>query len=722
MAEAPDTIEKTLEELEREISCAVCHGHYQQAKLLSCNHYYCKSCIEGLAKHARGKPFDCPECRRTTTLPHGGVAELDGAFFVERMKDLYGKMAKVEGRVVAVCEQCVGGGRAVAFCRQCAEFICDDCASSHKKIRLFAGHKIAILSDLKRGGATKDILLNEAPFPKCPEHDEQMKIFCFDCDRLVCRDCVLYDHREHKSDFLKKCASDSRKTLRESLAPLRKVRANIADAEKAIVAEKKAVIAQNNAVCASIQQCFDKLKALLDQRKAELVRHANKLAQGKEDVLTAQAKDLQIAQTEIQSLVEFVERNIENTSDQDLMSIRTQLQTKMKDGEKHHRKTSLKPATTSDVICALPSLDAIPRDMGAVFTEKIASVIRVDPPKVCSVDEPTHFSLKVPQSIGCSVQVQLKSLVDPSCIVDATVTTTGNDDTYVITYTPLVRGRHDLIVKVNAVNITGSPFQVFVNIHPKQLGKPVHIIDGFNTPWGIAINNKHQLVVTECGGGGKISIIECRGKKVKELKCDSIQDPRGVATGSDGSLYVTDREAGTLSKLSEAGKVVNQTTQCLSCPLFAKIINDKIYVSNWAKNEIQIFDMECNLKGSIDTSGYPWTKDIAEYNGLLYVSSYVKKSIDVYQCYPGGKYVRHVNIKECKEMRGLCFDKNGYLYVTYYESGSQGVYVYDCNGEYITSFGLNKSGMLQSPAGIVIDDDGFVYICDHIEDGKVYIF
>ena len=544
-----------------------------------------------------------------------------------------------------------------------------------------------------------------------------MKIFCFDCDRLVCRDCALYDHREHKSDFVKKCASDSRKTLRESLAPLREVRANIADAEKAIVAEKKAVIVQNNAVRASIQQCFDKLKALLDQRKAELVRQANKLAQGKEDVLTAQAKDLQIAQTEIQSLVEFVERNIENTSDQDLMSIRTQLQTKMKDGEKHHRKTSLKPATTSDVLCALPSLDAIPRDLGAVFAE---SAIRVDPPKVCSVGEPTQFSLKIPQSIGCSVQVQLKSLVDPSCIVDATVTTTGNDDTYVITYTPLVRGRHDLIVKVNAVNITGSPFQVFVNIHPKQLGKPVHIIDGFNTPWGIAINNKHQLVVTEFGK--KISIIECRGKKVKELKCDSILVPRGVATGSDGSVYVTDGTAGTLSKLNEAGKVVNQTTRCLSNPLFAKIFNDKIYVSNCFKNEIQIFDMECNLKGSIDTSGYPKTKDIAEYNGLLYVSSDEKKSIDVYQCYPGGKYVRHVNIKECKWMNGLCFDKNGYLYVTYYGSGSEGVYVYDCNGEYITSFGLNKSGMMQSPGGIVIDDDGFVYVCDHIVDGKVYIF
>ena len=129
-----------------------------------------------------------------------------------------------------------------------------------------------------------------------------------------------------------------------------------------------------------------------------------------------------------------------------------------------------------------------------------------------------------------------------------------------------------------------------------------------------------------------------RGKKVKELNCDSIQYPSGVAS-SDGSVYVTDGAAGTLSKLNEDGKVVNQTTQCLSRPLFAKIINDKIYVSNLSKNQIQIFDMECNLKGSIDISGYPESKDIAEYNGLLYVSSAEKRSIDVYQCYPGGKYI-----------------------------------------------------------------------------------
>ena len=83
MAEAPDISDKRLEELEEEITCAVCQGHYQQAKLLPCNHYYCRACIEELAKRSRGEPFACPECRNEATLPPGGVEELQGAFFVD---------------------------------------------------------------------------------------------------------------------------------------------------------------------------------------------------------------------------------------------------------------------------------------------------------------------------------------------------------------------------------------------------------------------------------------------------------------------------------------------------------------------------------------------------------------------------------------------------------------------------------------------------------------
>ena len=202
------------------------------------------------------------------------------------------------------------------------------------------------------------------------------------------------------------------------------------------------------------------MKALLDQRKEELVKQANKLAQGKEEALTVQMKGLQVVQSEIQSLVEFVERNVANTSDRDLMSIHTQLQEKITKGRERDWKVCLHPTTTADVVCELPPLESIPRDLGAVLTDKAASAASIEPPVTSSVGEPTQFSVNVSESIGSSVQVQLKSLVVPGCIVQASIS--GHSDTYVVTYTPKVRGRHSLIVKVNGREITGSPFQVFV--------------------------------------------------------------------------------------------------------------------------------------------------------------------------------------------------------------------------------------------------------------------
>ena len=580
--------------------------------------------------------FPLPRVPQGRTVPSGGVEQLQSAFFVERMKDVYEKMAKVEGKVEAVCEQC-SKGKSVGFCRQCTDFICAECTTLHRKLKTFAGHKVATLEDLKKGGV-KDVPLKEAPPPKCPEHDEQAKIFCFDCNHLICRDCVLYDHREHKSDFVKKCATEARKTLRDSLTPLQKVQANITGADKKVTGTRAQVVSQKEEVSQTIKKSFHQLRAVLEQRETELLKKVLTLAQEKEDALTAQKKGFQMAQTEIQSLVEFVERNVENTSDQDLMGIRTQLQAKVEEEEKRHQQLSLDPATTANITCYPPSPDDIPRDLGEVFR------LSFTPPSSTQLGKPSTAVLKIPDHQNPIIQAKLQSLPNPASSVQADVVGKGAR-VYHFTYTPQIRGRHDLTVKVNGQDIAGSPFRGFVKIHPTQLGPPVRTITGVNQPLDIAINNKQQLVVAECGAK-KITVRERDGKILQTIKNDKFQSPVGVVTGPDGAIYVTDEDAHCLFKFDKDGHLIQTAQNEFQSPGYIKFINNRLYVSDYAKNAVKILDTDCNVIGTIPTEECPKPLDIAEGDdGLYVVGGGLKGKIGVYTCAPNGQFRHHLNIQ-----------------------------------------------------------------------------
>ena len=706
---SPDPREKALDQLEREITCGVCHDHYEKAKLLPCNHYYCSTCIEKMAARSRGGPFHCPECRKETSLPPGRVAGLQPAFFVERLKDLHGKMARAEGKAEAVCEQCAISGKAVAFCRQCADFICENCVLSHKNLRVFTGHVVSSLEELKRDGV-KNIPLKEAPPITCADHgDEPKRLFCFDCECLICRDCTIIDHVGHKFEFVSKCAPESRRTLRDSLAPLQKVQADLAEAEKRLVSEEAKVGRQEEEVCRSIRRLFKQLKAVLERREAELVGKVGSLAQEKKNALAAQKTVLHVAQKEIQLLAEFVERNMESTSDQDLMSIRTQLQSKVEEEEKRHRQLSLEPTATADIACYLPSPDVIPRNFGSVFDRKTPRAY-FNAAESIELGSPVQVTLSAPTASLGDISAGLKCVADPSPSLEGEVVENGVG-TFSISVTPQVRGQHDLTVKVRGEEIEGSPFQVFIKLPLSRLGQEdqTRRIGEVKWPWGIAINNKQQLIVAETGyGGRKITVMERDGKKVQTIECDQFRNPRGVAVASNGAVYVIDIGAECLFKLNSKGKLLKTVHNELQKPFSVKIIDNQVYVVDCASQKIKIFDMDCNVVGTIQTKECRWPMDIAQGPDGLYVAGEGK--ISVYRCAPNGVFIRHLNLSpsslKLSEFRGVCFDTSGHIIASDWDNG---VYVFKSSGECV---GHVSSDEIPVPAGVAVDDDGFVYVCN----------
>ena len=735
MAEAPDPVEKGLEELEEEITCPVCQEHFRDPKILPCLHYYCKECVRQLALRAgTNRPFACPECRRGTVLPQNDPNQLPTAFFVNRMKELRTKMEKAHGKVEAMCELC-SGAKVEAFCRQCAEFICSDCVRSHKRMKTFATHRVVTLQELKEGGA-KEIPLKEAPPPMCKDHDEQLKIYCFDCNHLICRDCIIYDHAGHKSEFVKKSAPQYKKTLKESLAPLVKIQTNISAATREVEKVERDVSEQHKAVAGTIEQSFKQLHEILHKREKQLLDRASELKQQKLDNLGAQKKGFALATSEIQGLVEFVELSVENATDEEFMSLQQHIQEQIQEQCAKHERVDLVPAEVANVGVRVGCAEGI-SDLCQKNAEVL--VLRTDPTK-CTAEGPGTEVAEVGKSAQftvCTVyqngqlcreqqvvEAEVKSVVNDS--VTHTKVTSKGRGVYEFTYTPEVRGRHTLIVKVNGTQIAGSPFQVFAKIHPIQLGKPVRVVKGVVDPWGIALNSKQQLVVAE--KSGKVTVFDGKGKKVQTITSEKFSRPIGLAVDKDDNIYVSDWGNCSLFKFSKEGKVMKVVGRKgtrpgeFNSPGVIKVINDKLYVCDRGNHRIQILSTELEYVNSFGCHGdgdgqFNWPNGIAQDRaGNLYVTDTNNNRVQVFDC--KGQFLSTFSKKGAASEQldypcGICVGSDRLVYVC--DKGNKCVSVFKTSGQFVTSF-----GQFSWPAGIVIDD-GFVYVSEFVSAGKVYI-
>ena len=116
---------------------------------------------------------------------------------------------------------------------------------------------------------------------------------------------------------------------------------------------------------------------------------------------------------------------MENTSNQDLMGILSQLQSKVEEGEKRHQQLSLDPATTADITCCPPSPDYIPRDLGEVFLPPHQPLFEVGDAQSIQLGKPFKVTLKIPDHQNPMIRAELQSLADLASSVQADVVGKG---------------------------------------------------------------------------------------------------------------------------------------------------------------------------------------------------------------------------------------------------------------------------------------------------------
>ena len=110
--------------------------------------------------------------------------------------------------------------------------------------------------------------------------------------------------------------------------------------------------------------------------------------------------------------------------------------------------------------------------------------------------------------------------------------------------------------------------------------------------------------------------------------------------------------------------------------------------------------------------------DIAQDGaGNLYVTDTNNDRVQVFDC--KGRFLSTFSRKEAASKRldcpyGICVGSDQLVYVC--DKNNNCVSVFQTSGEFVTSF-----GELSSPGGIVIDEDGFVYVSNFAGVGKIVV-
>jgi hypothetical protein len=118
--------------------CPVCLEPFTEPRFLACHHTLCTACIQDLA---RDGCVPCPSCRRTTTLPPGGVKKLQINFYISAQTKT---TASVPAASSDLCE--VHQDEKLRFyCKPCKRIICRDC-----KLTKHEGHLSEDLHDAER--------------------------------------------------------------------------------------------------------------------------------------------------------------------------------------------------------------------------------------------------------------------------------------------------------------------------------------------------------------------------------------------------------------------------------------------------------------------------------------------------------------------------------------------------------------------------------------------
>ena len=220
-----------------------------------------------------------------------------------------------------ICELCNSGDQAVSRCTNCKVFLCEYCVTAHKRINTFHGHQFLTLLEVKKLGSKA---LAKPSF--CTKHaDEVLKLYCDTCQKTICRDCTIVDHRDHKYNFVADVAVRERKAVEAILQETKAKDVAVEEGLKAVKHMENRVHFKIFEVSKDVDVFFDEQVKALEEMRANLKLEVKTQGQAKLKALSNQEEMLALSLAQLRDSTDFAEKALKDGNDLELLSIKQQL-------------------------------------------------------------------------------------------------------------------------------------------------------------------------------------------------------------------------------------------------------------------------------------------------------------------------------------------------------------------------------------------------------------
>lgn len=154
----------------------------------------------------------------------------------------------------------------------------------------------------------------------CPAHPaEELRLFCELCDRPVCRDCVVGEHREHPYDFASNVIHKHGDSVRELLRGTQPHVGALEDALAQVREMNSALQEQVEAVAADVRTFSEGYIKAIEEHRDKLLKQLEDIRVQKENSLQLQKAQLEQLLADMRTGVDFTEHLLTSGSDLEIL-------------------------------------------------------------------------------------------------------------------------------------------------------------------------------------------------------------------------------------------------------------------------------------------------------------------------------------------------------------------------------------------------------------------